>query len=616
MIHAPSVLNLALRAKAERLTGALNVLAGPDAPVTAEVAALSERYRWEWQRLSSQRVEGVTVALTGPVNAGKSFLARLVVGPPHHEAIPCGESVSRATLKLRWIGPHPPATLDPEREEFLPVPAEALGTLGVGCTLLDTPGSDDTDPQREEFARAALQEAELKVVVIPSALRRDAALRDHLHAADGAVLLPVVHLSAAESSRWNDASLRAAIEEDLAQLRTSLPQAHWLDTVLLPDLEAGFSEADLRAIFLPVLQEALRHPGTLRAGRWRQLQASAARHEAAVRDLLSRHLPELARADAALDQVLRTLPRRCVEDLLRDTAPLRTLLRGEHKRELLERVPPWLFPFRTVTGLLCLAAGAWDRLVLAASGSLPSLLSGGWTAARRWRDEHAARQDLAGRAQERFAGVVQAALAEPLDDFEAAVRRLRPEDFKETPEAGPAFRVRGVEGLARLWREALEGALRETRVPRTLPLLVGLAAFAAFWFILGAPLLQLYGQYLPAAWAAWRGQWAVASLESWPAVPPGFWFTAFLLGLLPLTLMAMAVVAGALSPARIRRTEARLRERLLAVVEHGQIDFAVELAIPAVSAARELLQLCRSDPAPAFAAQAPAAPAKHPPGQD
>ncbi|MEQ1572302.1 MAG: GTPase, partial [Myxococcota bacterium] len=118
-----------------------------DAEVLTRLAALERQVRAlaDTARAGRIRVDGATVALVGPVNAGKSSLFNALLGEVRAIVHPTpGTTRDRVEARARW------------------------GTLDV--TLVDTAGDRDTDDPVEalgvELARAVVQQADLVVVVV------------------------------------------------------------------------------------------------------------------------------------------------------------------------------------------------------------------------------------------------------------------------------------------------------------------------------------------------------------------------------------------------------------------------------------------------------------------
>ena len=62
--------------------------------------------------------------------------------------------------------------------------------------------------------------------------------------------------------------------------------------------------------------------------------------------------------------------------------PLQAAIRARLRLALLTDTAAYWFPYRSLLGLMNLTHGAWDRVLISFSGSLPSLLSAIWTSAK------------------------------------------------------------------------------------------------------------------------------------------------------------------------------------------------------------------------------------------
>jgi hypothetical protein len=121
------------------------------------------------------------------------------------------------------------------------------------------------------------------------------------------------------------------------------------------------------------------------------------------------------------------LPIKVTEHLLSDSHQIHALLRMELRMALMEQIPVWAFPFRSLVSVLCFTTGAWDRLILAGVGSPISMVLTGFTALKNVKAESGAGQVFQTGFKARIHQVVSESIAVPLRDFRALSRGQRVE---------------------------------------------------------------------------------------------------------------------------------------------------------------------------------------------
>jgi len=586
---------VALEQKARDLLESAAVVVG-DGEIYRDCERLVQDYHATLRRLASQQtVNSLTIAFVGPLNAGKTFLARMLVRQEAAlEKLPSGEGTAERTQLLTWIGPDRPPTLDPKIERHVAVPAESLEDLGPRYLLIDTPGSGDRDRGLTELARRALTTAKLKVLVLPSHQRRAESWQHYLQEGDGSLVLPVIRLSAGES-KDPEASAPGILQEwqtHLSQAQKAMPRLTLLQPMALPDIEVSNdpreAENRLRERLVRALRAAVNSPEMAGLSPIPQMLASEERFEAELRALLEPSLEKLTGPHQKLREATKRLPIAAVDYLLRDGRRLRALLRSELRQDLMERMSPLAFPFRPLTGMLCFTTGAWDRLILAGTGSLPSMLMTGVSAVRNIREQNEAAKTLRDELKEGLETLVRNTVGPAFSQFQASVEHFA--NAKVVHES-IEYEVHGADAFREVWQTEKELVIQKNRTGSLAAGFLALLGMAAFWFLLGAPLLHLYGQYVAAAWQSWQGDWSSTALTVYPALGAGFWLTALLLALAPSFVLALILVAGALSNRRVRRCENRLREEMQRLMEQGEIPFSIEITAPLLKAADRLMQL-------------------------
>jgi hypothetical protein len=595
--HPAGMLLKEYAAQARNLTDAVAALAGPESGLHGQSLEILARAMHEWERIASNR--GLllpTICFVGDRNAGKSTLAGLLLKDARvREKLPSGEAEARKTQRLHWFGPRRPSGLAVEYERHWQVDAQAMADLGQAYMILDAPGAGDMDPRLQELAASALSSARYKVLVLDAGRIESEDVARYMHLGDGSVILPAVHLRAEQTSALlqDEAGLAQRIDRSLRGLVQALPRSTVLPCVLLPDMDsmgdAQQAEDEVRTRLAWALRAMLDEHGDQAEGRVRELAASWERFEANVRALAASLLTSgMREAFARLEEKTAQLPLQAVDHLLQEERRLQALVRADLRLNLMERIPLWAFPFRSLVSLFCVTTGAWDRVALALAGSLPSLALAGVNAGKNIGEQAQAQALLRDNLHHHLHGFARREMADTLERFAAAVARAA--GRKQTDQqGGPQFEVHGCDSLAATWRRVLGEAVGRAAMSK--PAVQGLAVAASliFLFLLGAPLWHAYGQYIPAAWGSWSGDWSPQALAAYPSLPAGFWLTALALGIIPVLVLALLTVALALRGSRARRCIAILRERYppLAVQES---NLRIVIRDARIAAARLLLR--------------------------
>jgi len=593
--HPVEARRAALSNASRQLLGAARTLLG-DSALYRQAETLTQEYHGTLERLANQRgLHLLTIAFVGPLNAGKTFLARLLVRQEAAlEQMPSGESTDQRTQRLTWIGPEKPPALDPAMERHVAVPQDAMESLGQSYLLLDTPGAGDRDSGLSALSRRALTSARLKVLVLPGHQRRAEIWKQYLNEGDGSLVLPVIRLSAAESRDLakNEPEVRSDWQRHLIGMREMLKRSTILEPVLLPDVEVAESaaegEQEVRNRLVHALREAVQSEAMRALSPIPQMLACDERYRTALSALLSAKLEALHAPHEKLRAATNELPERAVDFLMRDRRRLRAMLRSELRQDLMERISPLAFPFRTMAGLLCTTTGAWDRVILAGTGSLPSLLMSGVSAVRNLREQADATRELRNELEQRLDTLVRNTVGPAFKEFQHAVSTVTDEPANAEPLE---FAVHGADAFREHWEREKEATIQRHRAGGLGLGFFGLLGMTAFWFLLGAPLLHLYGQYIAAAWHSWQGDWSSAALTAYPALGAGFWLTALALASIPAFILALILVALALSRRRVEACEGQLREAMQTAVQQGEMPFAIEVTAPLLKAADHLMRL-------------------------
>lgn len=585
----------ALEERAQRLAAALELLFGSRG---AGVLRLCREGCEDLRDIRDHRgIDSTILSVLGHKNAGKSTFCRLLVGEPAvRERIGAGIGPAAATRRVLWIGPEPPARLDPAAERFLYCEAAAMADLGAPYLLADIPGYSDSDEAARAAAVRVLRMASTAVVVLSLEMAEDEAGLLYLMQCDGARLLPVI-VDDRGPQRVADARFQAQCAAVRARLAEACPASGVAPPVVMPKLDllppdtrgAETERARERLVMAlrELLQEAPAAPERLAANRFARLQRELSEELAGFVARVGPRYGELVEREA---QAAREIARRLQGSPVQFAAGVRLRLLSEAAGSC----PPLFFPYRTLLGLLTLCAGAWDRLVLAGLGSMPSLAMVILQSGRNLRKLGDARATA--RAQ--LAQTASALAMESLStEREAFLRSIRASLGGEPPAAHPTQEppvFEGLETLERLLSERIDSGVRQWRAAPWLIHGIGLVATLGFLMLAAGPVCAIYREF----GAAWQGALAgVSGWESFPVPSAGMLLATLLLLFVPVLLLAMIALALVASRRRVRRclqtidadglTERLLRERTLRLRSRDEREAAVRVVLDECQGAGE-----------------------------
>lgn len=590
--HGPSA---AIREAARRVLG--------DSPAGRAIVELCDHHAEARRRILEQRVPDATViAVVGATGQGKSWLIRqLVDDAAVRAAIRSGHNQADATRRLYWVGPRPPSGLDERFESYLYCDSAAMADLGGPYLIVDTPGATDVDEATAAAAVRALSIASVLILVT----RREQ-LRSHTpariaQASEGTLVLPVIN---AVRGGTDDADLRSDVDALVRRLRDAAPGGDVLPALLVPDFElAGQDEATVGVEAAGAVAARLRpHLAGGDVGQRRRggrLAAADRQFAAHVSDQLGEHLPRLTAAVDRLHQATRDLPHDVAVELIGSGGALRAGIRARLRAEVLVSTAAIWFPYRTLLGLLNLTHGAWDRVVLAFSGSLPSLVTAAWSGAQNLADQRSMAEASANAIRERSAAMVNDRIVPLVSRFRTELGRLRPRHATAGLDDGGADDGRGdaspvvmlgidslQEESQRIFEEEIARAAPRPRVAQ----LLGLVGTAIFWAMMAGPVVSLYRSYFAASYVALRE--LAGDLEHFPHPSAGMLLTSLLLSLLPTALFAMLVLTWIQRRSRQQRAADAIHRRLESSINRLQEQgvLRLELRDPLLEDAQRLIR--------------------------
>ncbi|MCR9211923.1 MAG: hypothetical protein NXI28_27195 [bacterium] len=535
--------------------------------------------------LTDRASNSVVVAVVGATGQGKSWLVRQMIRGGPVDAIRSGNSLDEATEKLTWIGPKPPADLDARHERFLACDAAKMRSIGSPYLLVDAPGATDDRRAIAGVAERALSTASVLVMVIRRDQLRSQRVSGLAAASEGTVVIPVVNMADVK-----DDSLDADVEALVARLRSTAPQSQIAPAVIVSDFEIDERGEDEIGIRLAEtlgrrIEEAICESGGGDQRRSTRLSALDARFSAAVASVLQTQLPELTNAVDRLNAEATRLPSEVAGTLLGGTTPLRAAIRSRLRLSLMADTAAIWFPYRTLLSLLNLTHGAWDRVLLSLSGSLPSLIGAVYAGARNMSDQRAADMDLRTGLRQRTAASVADRLGPMARRFRAELNKLRhgtiETEIESSPDA-PVASLAGIETLQESSQKSFDTAISQGSATTWFANVAGLAGTLLFWLLMTGPLVALYRGYFDASYSTMRdvlqAEGVAGDLGKFPRPDVSMMLTSLLLSVLPVAIFSMLVLSWVQAKGRVDRIENRLREEHEQLIQRLQRDGVLRLA--------------------------------------
>lgn len=545
--------------------------------------------------------DATTVSVVGATGQGKTWLVRQLVQDPHvRQSLRSGDRLEQTTRQMVWIGPQPPTGLDSQYETYLHTAEDGLCDLGGRYLLADSPGATDLSPQVALASERAVAMSSVLILVVRRAQLRSEIASQIASAGDGTLVVPVI-TTVREAP--DDPELRSDLDALLARLRSVAPRTEMLAPIIVPDFElSDENEATIATRTTTQLANQLRPhlAGGDIAGRRRsaRLQAAEDRFRQQIERELSHQSPRLAEALEHLDSAVERLPHDVAIELIGSGETLRAGIRSRLRAQLMINTAAIWFPYRTILGLLNLTHGAWDRLILALAGSLPSLVGSAWAGVANLRN---AQQDTPthDRIRERSSAMIADRITPLLMRFHSELQRLNssPSTPPGTTTQTPA-QLLGIDSLREHTQQIFDEEVARAAPPRSAGNLCGLIGVVLFWGLLAGPVIALYHDYFGASYQTIVTQ--AHDLEAFPKPEFGMVFTSLILSLLPMSLFAMLVISWVQRRTRQQHAAHTIESRIQGVIEQLQQQnvLRVEFHDALVDDARCLLRAGRGNTTP------------------
>lgn len=569
---------------AQRVIDATAAVFG-ETSLTAAVHQACKQYAHDLSNIQAGRgINALLVAIVGAKGQGKTWVARQLVRDERlRSLLLSGDLRQDATTRLVWIGPTAPQDLDPTCEIYHYCSAEQLAAIGQPYVLLDTPGLTDADAPAAKLAQQSLSLAPLKLLVIARDQLRAAANLTIAHQIDGAAYVPII--TSVEPEEFTAGAEAERLAQDLRELRgqleASAPHSRMMPELLIPDFEATGDEAAAGEALLHGVLDRFNDLGIAggRLGNAQEQRATAAtdRLKSQVAKLIHAELPQLHQAVEQLHRETRQLPERVLDSLLGSSAVLSTGVRMRLRARLVGDTSLIWFPYRTMMSTLHLTQGAWDRVVLAMAGSVPSLFG----ALASWAKNVRQNREFTAEIQDGIRRRTQQQLEERLrplcERFHRAVLKLRSRGERgRDSTAASGMRLTGIEELQNRSQQIFDAAIDRHATAGWLVQLWALIGVTLFWLFMAGPFVLIYREYFHVSYQVLSGAQAMR-LEDFPHPSPALLLTSLLLSLLPLTVYCMVVLTLSLSRRKVQHVTRLVTEEHQRVIAELKVDRVIRL---------------------------------------
>lgn len=564
---------------ADRVAAAVTGLFG-DQPVAQEVLRACREFERQREGIESSRgIELLSVSLVGAKGQGKSWIARQLVKDPRvAEQLRSGDLARDATGILTWVGPRSPEQLNPSVERFIFCQIDQMADIGRPYLLLDTPGVTDADVQIAEIARQALSLSPIKLLVIARDQVRSAINTHIARQTAGSVCIPIITMI--DPKDMASADLASDIKQLMAHLNQAAPQSDWLEPITVVDFDIASNASEVGQHTAQAIVERLRSRPlddiSLSRSKEQRLQAAHERFRVQVSRLVGDQIPQLASAVRKLHQETEKIPEEVISSMLGSPLILQAAVRSRMRTQLVNDTSALWFPYRSILSLLHLTHGAWDRVLMSLTGSVPSLFGALTAWARNFQQTRQLQWEMQSGLKDRIEQQVRDRIEPLCEHFQRVVQRLQTrgaitarstssESSSSHGVSGLGIQLTGIQQLQNQSQNIFENSLAENAFSRFPLQLAGLIGTVLFWAFLSGPIISVYRQYFQASYHAIAD--SVATVEHFPHPSPNLFFTSLLLSALPLLIYCMVVLTMYLRRSTIERVSALIQQRHYQTIE-------------------------------------------------
>lgn len=564
---------------ADRVAAAVTGLFG-DQPVAQEVLRACREFERQREGIESSRgIELLSVSLVGAKGQGKSWIARQLVKDPRvAEQLRSGDLSRDATGTLTWVGPRSPEQLNPSVERFIFCQIDQMADIGRPYLLLDTPGVTDADVQIAEIARQALSLSPIKLLVIARDQVRSAINTHIARQTAGSVCIPIITMI--DPKDLASADLANDIKQLVSHLNQAAPQTDWLEPITVVDFDIAANAMEVGQQTAQAIVERLRSRPlddiSLSRSKEQRLQAAQERFRVQVSRLVGDQIPQLASAVRKLYQETEKIPEEVISSMLGSPLILQAAVRSRMRTQLVNDTSALWFPYRSILSLLHLTHGAWDRVLMSLTGSVPSLFGALTAWARNFQQTRQLQWEMQSGLKDRIEQQVRDRIEPLCEHFQRVVQRLqtrgtlsaRPatsDTLSNSTTSGLGIQLTGIQQLQNQSQNIFENTLAENAFSRFPLQVAGLVGTGLFWAFLAGPIISVYRQYFQASYHAISD--SVATVEHFPHPSPNLFFTSLLLSALPLLIYCMIVLTMYLRRSTIERVSALIQQRHYQTIE-------------------------------------------------
>ena len=376
---------------------------------------------------------------------------------------------------------------------------------------------------------------------------------------EGAICVPVItcvplnDLAVTTTKRLSE-SLQRDLDTFCEAMKSSAPKTKFLESVIVPDFEADGDETKIGLAVARDLQTRLQSESLddIAATRANRLSAATDRLRHRIGQMLDSQLPQLSAAVRRLHSEADALPSQTIETVLGSRVVLQSAVRGRLRAQMIADTGMIWFPYRTVLTVLGLTHGAWDRLLLSLSGSVPSIFGTFAAWARNVQQSRKINWEMHEGIRDLLNRQIQDRLEPVQAQFHRAVTRMRGSDQEnKSTSVSPQIRLSGVEELQSRARSTFEWSVDKHQMPWMTLQFFALIGTVIFWLLMAGPIVSIYRQYLGASYETLSG--AQSSVEHFPHPSPALLFTSVLLSLIPMLIYAMIVLSWSQRRTKIHR---------------------------------------------------------------
>ena len=520
--------------------------------LTHQITEWCDQYKLQCDSIVSSRGVSLTsIAVVGAKGQGKTWLARqMILDRQVATSLPSGVLSREATTHVHWVGPIVPESLDSNRELYHPCRSEAMLDLGRPYLLLDTPGITDDDLQAAKIAKEAMSLSPVKLLVVRRDQLRGAISSQLANFTEGAICIPVItcvpindFAKGVSNQNWSE-SLQRDMDTFCEAMRSSAPKTKFLESILVPDFEAVGDETKVGAAFARDLQTRLRNESLddIAATRSNRLSAATDRLRHRIGQMLDSQLPQLSTAVRKLHSEADALPSQAIEAVLGSRVVLQSAVRGRLRAQMIADTGMIWFPYRSVLTVLGLTHGAWDRLLMSLSGSVPSIFGTFAAWARNVQLSRKINWEMHEGIRDRLNRQIEDRLEPVQAQFHRAVTRMHGSGQEiKTASTSPKIRLSGVEELQSRARSVFEWSVDRHQMSWMTLQFFALVGTIVFWVLMAGPIVSIYRQYLTASYETLTS--AVSSVEKFPHPSPALLMTSVLLSLIPMLIYAMVILS-------------------------------------------------------------------------